>query len=194
MKTRSHRPRRRGGDMPPVGYLQPCLPMPPAPAPVQVPMSVTTPIPEGPEPHPVSLIQTWTGLAEAFTAAFTDLAALRERYSTLHSHKAMRLLTHAREIVSGQIGDLDDHSDQPGLPYRLRSLYRLIGEAMVLVKGIGGLAETGRLLTEPSGMYWQGGQALLTLQRACQDVAALCQKQGQASHVHPCSTRPALSA
>ncbi len=163
MKARDRRRRTKG--IPP-GYIQQCLPMYQAPVAPAAPASGVSdePLVQLP-PH------TFANLATALRAAFYDLAKLRAHYMTAHGKKAERLLERVQEAVCEQMTLLEQQRNQQSMLDRLRRLYVECRGALVTVQGVCGLVETGLLLREPTGAYWQFGNALLLLQRSCEDIA-----------------------
>lgn len=149
------------------GYLQPCLPM------YQVPEAVTPSETGATDESPGQICwQMFASLARALRATFGDLAERREYYTTSYGKKAERLLEHLQWIVSDQLSLLERRCNQYAMHERLRRLYVECKEALVTVRGVCGLAETGRLLCDPMGTYWHFGFSLRKLQRSCEDIAA----------------------
>jgi hypothetical protein len=163
MKVR-HRRRMQG--VPP-GCMQQCLPM------YQAPVSLASAEPRVSDESSVRLpAHTFANLATELYANFRDLAELRERYTSSHGHKAKCLLERVQAAACEQMSLLERHLDQQDLLASFRRLYVEIRSALVTVQGVCGLAETGLLLREPTGAYWQFGNALLSLWRSCQAIAA----------------------
>jgi hypothetical protein len=145
--------------------------------------------------------QTFGDLATALQAAFCDLAILRHQYTALHGNRAERLLERVQEVVCEQIALLDSRLDWQDLLVALRRLYGETRCALVTVRSICGLAETGRLcwlenpgrlVCDQTGAYWQFGNSLLALQRSCQAITTYLTKKTVFDR--PASARAALSA
>lgn len=113
----------------------------------------------------------FVSLAASLRAAFGDLAKLRVRYTVLHGEKAERLLKHVQAVACEQMDLLEQQAHQQQQLTRLRRLYVECRGALVTVRGVCGLAETGLLLCDHTGTYWQFGNALLLLKRSCEDLA-----------------------
>ena len=166
MKTRHRRTRSRRPGMPSQGYVQELLPL------YQKPVVLASDTPAVSDTPSVPLpVQAFANLATALYAAFRDLAELRERYTTLHGKRAERLLERVQAVVCEQITLLEHHLDQQELFAALRRLSVEIRGALVFARGVCGLCEAQRLLHEPTGTYWQFGNALLALWRSCQAIA-----------------------
>lgn len=151
--------RRKHLSGPPPGCVQELLPLYQKPAPEMVTSAV---------PDKASLFDH---LATDLYARFRDLAELRARYTVSHGKNAQSLLEHVQEVVNAQMNLLERERGKPRMLERLRRLVVECREALVIVRGICGLAETGLLLREPTGTYWQFGNALLALWRSCQALA-----------------------
>ena len=163
MKARDRRTRTQ---MLPQGYVQELLPL------YQKPVAEASVAP-GLSDEPSAQLPThaFANLATALRAAFCDLANLRTHYTVLHGKKAERLLERVQAVACEQMALLEQQWNQPPLLDRLRRLYVECRGALVTVQGVCGLAETGLLLRDHTGAYWQFGNALLLLQRSCEDIA-----------------------
>jgi len=162
MKVR-HR-RRTQGVSP--GYMQQCLPI------YQEPVSSVSAAPVvSVEPSVQLPAHTFVHLATELYARFRDLAELRERYTASHGKKANCLLECVQEAACAQMSLLERDLAQQAMLDRFRRLYVKIRSALIIVQSVCGLAETGLLLREPTGAYWQFGNALLSLWRSCQAIA-----------------------
>lgn len=147
----------------PQGYMQELLPLYQKPAAKAVPEAFAeTALP------PTSI---FVSLAASLQAAFSDLAKLRVHYTVSHGEKAERLLKHVQAVACEQMDLLEQQEYQQQQLTRLRRLYVECRGAMVTAQGVCGLAETGLLLCDHTGTYWQFGNALLLLKRSCEDLA-----------------------
>lgn len=156
MKAHGRRKRTSG---PSPGCVQELLPLYQKPAPPAVTPAIS---------DKASLFDR---LATDLYTQFRDLAELRTRYTVSHGKNAQSLLERVQEVVSAQMNPLERERGQQRMLERLRRLVVECREALVIVRGICGLAETGLLLREPTGTYWQFGNALLALWRSCQALA-----------------------
>lgn len=168
MKARDRRTRMQ---MPPQGYVQELWPLDQKPAVPGAAPSVSD------EPSAQLPAHPFAHLATELYAQFCDLAELRERYTAPHGKKARCLLERVQEAVCVRMSLLERDLAQQVMLDRLRRLYMECRGALVTVQDVCGLAETGLLLREPTGAYWQLGNALLSLWRSCQAIAISLTKQ-----------------
>ncbi len=169
--------RRRRTEMPPPGYVQELLPLYQKP----VAKAATAPdVSKAPSEQPPT--PTFARFARALQAAFYDLAELRECYTAAHGKKAKCLLERVQEAACMQMTLLEQQQDQQPMLDRLRRLVVECRDALVTVQGVCGLAETGLLLRDHTGAYWQFGNALRRLQHVCEDIAAHEATQSRSAH------------
>jgi transcriptional regulator GlxA family with amidase domain len=147
------------------------------------------PAPEAVTPAISDKASLFDHLATDLYAQFRDLAELRARYTVSHGKRAQRLLEHVQEVVSAQMNLLERERGQQQMLERLRRLGVECREALVIVRGVCGLAETGLLLREPTGTYWQFGNALLALWRSCQTLA---REMAQQERLYRVSSAPGV--
>lgn len=125
------------------------------------------------EEQRVALVQTdFHDFSRALVAAYRDLG-LRVAYTVEHAHKLERLFLRMRERVQQSLA-LWEQSEWRGdqnVLWQSRRLYRTLGEALVVVRGVGGLCATNRHLDSPTGSFWQLVDWVRLLHRDCQTIA-----------------------